>query len=335
MKKFFFLLFIMGGIAGLPSVILAQSATLSLVPAAGTVQTGQLVTVTVMVNTGGAQVNAVGVYFTYPANLLEGIALDTTGSALDTFTPEKTVAGGRVVFAAAKQPPPLLGFQKLFSATFRAKSSLGSAQLAFTSDSAVLTHGESKNILNLAGSGSAVFQIVAPPPGVPTPPPAPTPQPTPSPTPLTPAELAISDIRAKKLSEESVLLSWKTSEATKAQVNYGPSSRQDHAFSVLDGAVVTEHSLVLSDVSFLEDYSLEIIGMDARGNQVKAESLVLAELLEEESEPTSPEPAGGEIAIGGFEIRPSMLFIFVLLPILVILLAGFLMFRRIRAQREG
>ena len=81
----------LGGILASSQVAFAQNASLYFVPSTGTVVPGQTLTVQVMVNTGGAQVNAVGAYFTYPDTLLEGLSIDTTGSVLDTFTPEKTV----------------------------------------------------------------------------------------------------------------------------------------------------------------------------------------------------------------------------------------------------
>lgn len=331
MKKFFFFILAIVGVAVVPSVIFAQTATLSFLPAIGTVQAGQFLTVTIMLNTGGAQVNAVGVYFTYPENLLEGISLDTTGSGLDTFTPERTVGSGKVAFSGGKLPPPLVGLHKLFSVTFRAKSTLQSAQLAFTGDSGVLTHGESKNILNLAGSAPATFQIVAASP-VPPPSPTPTPTPTPASTPSAPAEFVISDIKAEKLSEESVRLSWKTSQPTKGSVNYGPRTKEEYLFSVVSGVLASEHSFVLSDVNVKEDYRLEIIGRDEQGNQAKAENLILSALLQKEDESVPLVPSNGEVTVEGFKIPSSMLLLFVGLPILVVLLVIFLIVWRMRAR---
>src|SRR3989344_450478 len=160
MKLFLFAVLFLGGILAGSQVAFAQNASLYFVPSTGTVVPGQTLTVQVMVNTGGAQVNAVGAYFTYPDTLLEGRSIDTTGSVLITFTPEKTVGGGEVRFAAGKLPPPFSGIHKLFSVTFRARSSLGTANLAFTGDSAILTVGTAGIFLALQPPGSGYFKLV-------------------------------------------------------------------------------------------------------------------------------------------------------------------------------
>src|SRR3989344_3419284 len=284
MKLFLFAVLFLGGILASSQVAFAQNASLYFVPSTGTVVPGQTLTVQVMVNTGGAQVNAVGAYFTYPDTLLEGRSIDTTGSVLITFTPEKTVGGGEVRFAAGKLPPPFSGIHKLFSVTFRARSSLGTANLAFTGDSAILTDGDSRNIFSSATSGIGVFQVsqsAAPPPSTPTPSPTPTqPGPTPAPgvdpvpspppaggpapPPIGAGLLFLANIDAQT-SDEGVLVSWDTSLPANAQVRYGETQNTEYHSSVVDAEYRSDHSILLSGVKLSDDYAFQVIGIDEAG----------------------------------------------------------------------
>src|SRR3989344_2117136 len=242
------LLLVFVGIFGLAEDIFAQqTATLFFSPSSQSIQAGSTFTVTVMVNTGGQQVNAVAAYFSYPVDKLQALQVTTTGSLL---------------------PPP-------------------------------------------------------PPTGGSTPPSSPQNE-----------ELAISDIRAERVSGQSVLLSWKTNEETKGQVNYGPTrqlaEQDEYPFSMLDGIFALEHSFSLSRVEPPEDYSLEIVATDESGNQAKTGRLVLSELLTEETTSPGTQEAGRGLEIAGFPIS-SPLFLAILLPIgAVVLLAVFLLVRRKR-----
>lgn len=339
MKKFLFSCAVFVGLFVFISPVFGQTATLYFVPSANTVSAGQTFRVTVMVNTQGQQVNAVAAYFTYPSDKVDALVSDTVGSAMTLIAepqPGNPVGvNGKVLISGGTPTPGFSGIQKIASVNFRVKpAATGSIAFVFTSDAAVLRNSDNQNILSLPTSGTARFQIVA---GSPLPPPTPPIAPPPEGTPPPPAfaELTISDIKAEKLSEGGILLSWKTSQPTKGSVHYGPSSQEDYEFSVIDGFLTTEHSLVLSEVDIQEDYSLEIIGVNEQGNQVKKENLVLAELLVEKGEPTPLLPVDEQIEIGGFEIRPSMLLLFVGLPILVVLLLVFLIFWRMRSKVGG
>ena len=339
MKHLFFLPFLFFAFFVFPSSAWAQTATLLFSPATQTVQQGGLFTVTVMVNSGAEQVNAAAVYFDYPQDLLEAVRLDTAGSILGIFAPDNAFGGGKIKFSGGKIPPPFSGVQKLFSVVFRAKS-LGAAHLAFTSDSAVLTQAENRNILSLSGSGSASFHIVA---AAPVTPPTPITPPTPVPAPFTPPPtpdgFTISDIRAEKLSADSVRVSWTTSEEARGQVNWGPRAQENYEFSVHDGTLTREHSFILNNVRESEDYSLEIISYNTAGNEVREEQLVLADLFQEQvPPPAAPDESPAtpaEFEIGGFQIRSPLLVVFVGLPLFVILLVAFLVFQRMRSRVEG
>jgi len=328
------LLLVFVGIFGLAEDVFAQqTATLFFSPSSQSIQAGSTFTVTVMVNTGGQQVNAVAAYFSYPVDKLQALQVTTTGSVLQ-FVAESTAGGGQVRIAGGSPTPGFLGTQRIGQVQFRAMSTLGSAQLSWSSDSAVLTDQGNQNILNIAASPSATFQITASQgDGSLLPPPPPTGGSTPPSSPQN-EELAISDIRAERVSGQSVLLSWKTNEETKGQVNYGPTrqlaEQDEYPFSMLDGIFALEHSFSLSRVEPPEDYSLEIVATDESGNQAKTGRLVLSELLTEETTSPGTQEAGRGFEIAGFTIS-SPLFLAILLPIgAVVLLAVFLLVRRKR-----
>src|SRR3989344_473814 len=340
MKKFLFCFSVLVAVFAFAQSASAQTATLFFSPVSQTLRPGAIFTVTVMVNTGGQQVNAVAAYFTYPADKLEAIQVDTTGSVMQ-FKAEATASGGQGRISGGSPTPGFLGSQVLGSVQFRVLQSLGTATLSFTADSAVLTDAGNQNILSIPASGIATFQI-APTPTDGTP--SPTPQtpppvggtPSPSVSPTSP-ELTISDVRAEILPQESVRLSWKTSGATKGQVYYGFREKEDYPFFILDGVLTTEHSFILSNIKQPAEYALEIVGIDTSGNQVRTDRLILSGLFTtEELQPSkAPEIGAKGFEVGGFTIHLSAFLMFVLLPGLVVLLVAFLLFRRMKARAGG
>jgi hypothetical protein len=104
-------------------------------------------------------------------------------------------------------------------------------------------------------------------------------------------------------------------------------------FSVLDGSLTTNHSIVLTDVRARAGYSFQILGFDEFGEKVQSEVVGYVGLTDSLVPPSQGQDGGFEI--GGFEIRPSMLVLFVGLPLLVLLLAAFLLFQRMRSRIEG
>lgn len=324
---------IFGPPAGGLSIASAQNAVLYFVPTSSTVSPGQTFRVQVMVDTKGEFVNAVAAYFMYPADKLDALFVDRTGSAMTLFAEDKALLG-RVDISGGTPTPGFLGIQKIASVDFRVKESypLSPATLNFLSDAAILRNSDNQNILNLGSSGKATFLIVqtAPPlPSTPTPTPTPISQPDPSPQ---PAAITISDIRAEELGEGNVRVSWNTSEETAGAVHYGVLSQGTYKFSVFDGEFVKEHLFVLSNIELQEGYSLEIVGVDRNGKEIKAERLDLEELLDQQGQQKPSRVVEGGIEIGGFEIRFPILIAFVLLPMLVILAIAFMLFSRMRAR---
>jgi len=325
MKKLLICFIVLVGVFAFGQNASAQTATLSFSPSSQTLQTGALFTVTVMVNTGGQQVNAVAAYFTYPADKLEALQVNTSGSVMK-FSAEATAGGGQVRISGGSPTPGVVGFQQVGSVQFRVLRP-GAATLSFTPDSAALTDVGNQNILNIPASLVATFQIVASPPSSPIPSPTGeppiTPLPSPTDKPVSLLKLAISDVRAEILTQDSVRLSWRTNAEAKGQVYYGPRSQEDYPFFILDGILAAEHSFVLSNIEHPEEYALEIVGIDAFGNQVRTERLLLPELVEKEKQPSGvPGVTNSELTIG----------MFVLFPVLISLLVAFVFFRRMKAR---
>lgn len=344
MRYFSFLLvFLFLGIFGFFSMVSAQNATLYFVPASSAVSPGQTFRVQVMVDTKGEAVNAVAAYFMYPADKFDALAVDRTGSAMTLFAEDKAAAG-RVDISGGTPTPGFSGIQKIASVDFRVKPAVtGVAILSFLSDAAILRNSDNQNILNLGSSGKANFQIAAvssplpPPPLPPTPPPAggPTPTPIPTPSPVGGFEeaLVISDIAVEpeENSDGDIVVSWKTNRPANSQIMYGTS--KEYEFSVLDGSLTTDHSIVLTGVSpqaARAGYSFQILAFDESGGKAQSE-------IEEYIGPTDSLVPPSQIQnigfeVGGFEIRLPFLIAFILLPIAVVVVIALVLFSRARAR---
>lgn len=318
-------------------------ATLFFLPGMVTVAQNQTVWMDVMVNTGGQKANAMAASFSYPVDKMEILEVSTAGSETLTTIVAPSVFGGGKAKIAGGSADGFSGVKKVASVRLQAKVSSGTATLTFLGDSAVLLEANSSNIFSLVSSTGGVINFRPPlaPTPIPTPTPTPTSTPQPVPSPVAPqpspqpSGLTISDIRAERVSDESVLISWKTNEETSGQVNYGPTSQDDYAFSVLDSSFANEHSLLLLNVKSSEDYSFEIIGLDKAGQRIQEGRLALADFLVQQVQQKPFEVVEGQVEIGGFEIRFPLLVIFVLLPVLVVLLVAFLLFQRMRSRVEG
>jgi len=298
----------------------AQSGTLYFLPASGTFVPGQTFSVTIMVDTKGENVNAIGAYFSYPQNELEVLGVDTTGSVMTLFA-EQQGGGGKVDISGGKPTPGFSGIQKIASVSFRVKVSSGVATLTFDQSSAVLRDSDNQNILSLSSSGKGVytFGTVSAPPQPPQPPPVPPPQPSEK------ESLMISDITVSRATEDRVIVSWKTNREANSRIDYGQTV--DYDFSILDGELTIDHSLFLSDGMASDDYHLRITSIDSMDNAVVTEDLLVSSLPETLVKPP-PQEQDGET-----EPRLPIWILFVILPI-VILFAIILLFMRKRQRQE-
>lgn len=173
-------LFVLAGVV-LPAAPARAAGGFSMSPNGGSYQVGNTVSVTIRVDTGSEETNAVTAEFTYPANLLEYVGTDATGSNFNVAAAEK--GGNGLVHYSRGANDPVKGNLLVQKANFRVIGS-GTATLQFTNDTiAVSIKDHSTNVATAKGSAS--FGLAAAPsnPGPqPAPPQAPKPAPKPAPT---------------------------------------------------------------------------------------------------------------------------------------------------------
>lgn len=171
-------LFVLAG-AVLPAAPVRAAGGFSMNPSGGDYQVGSTLSVTIRVDTGSEETNAVTAEFTYPANLLEYIGTDATGSNFNVAAAEK--GGNGLVQFSRGANDPVKGNLLVQKANFRVIGS-GNASLQFTNDTiAVSIKDHSTNVATAKGSAS--FGLTAAPsnPGPIVAPPQP-----PKPAPKTP-----------------------------------------------------------------------------------------------------------------------------------------------------
>jgi hypothetical protein len=159
---------------------LAASASMYLTPASGTYAAGSTLTVTVRINTGGDNVNAVQADLTYPTSKLTFQSVDATASAFDISAP--TSGGNGAVSIARGKIGNVTGDAEVAKVKFTVLNSAGSAAITVNSSSVVARSSDSTNILVNRTGGTYTIPAAA----TPTPTPAKTPTPTPKVTAKTP-----------------------------------------------------------------------------------------------------------------------------------------------------
>jgi hypothetical protein len=156
----------------------AGAASLYLNPASGTYTTGQVVSVQIMVNTGGQPVNAVQADFTYPASKLQFSSIDGTGSVMSIDA--SSTGGNGSVSIARGNTSAYTGTGLLATVRFTALAS-GSAPLTFSASSAVVRSTDNTNVLGTMTGAN--YTLASPATPTPTPTPTPTAAKTPTPAP--------------------------------------------------------------------------------------------------------------------------------------------------------
>jgi hypothetical protein len=125
-----------------------------LLPDAVTYPANTQFTVTIRENSGTTAVNAVSAEFTYPTNLVDFVSLDTSTTPFTTVAKTDTAVPGVISIerGTAGGAAPLVGDQIIGTATFRTKTTAGSAALAFTTNTLLLRSDDSSNIVGPATS---------------------------------------------------------------------------------------------------------------------------------------------------------------------------------------
>lgn len=137
--------FIMAGVvAGLLLLrsFAAGSANLYITPATTTVDVNNNVTMNVMLDTAGGQVDAAQIFISYDPGKLQYVSADFNGTSLNDFPQTPTVGSGEVSFIKISFTPQS-GNLLLAKLTFKAIAGSGSTQLAHTASSEAAYQGNS------------------------------------------------------------------------------------------------------------------------------------------------------------------------------------------------
>jgi hypothetical protein len=165
-----------------------DAAKVKLVPSSTSVAPNQDFTVEVRMNSGTVEVNAIQADFSYPADKLQFVSIDGTGSAFTTEAPS-TGAAGKVSIARGNIQP-VSGDKLVAKVTFKALAA-GSAQLSFVNGTALLKASDNTDIIGgltntagttiTVGTGGNPNPNPNPPAPNPNPPNPPGPNPNPNP----------------------------------------------------------------------------------------------------------------------------------------------------------
>jgi hypothetical protein len=118
--------------------------------------TGQTLTVQIRENSGTSTVNAVQANFSYPANQLKFNGIDAGSSAFSIAAPS-TGNSGKVSIARGSTTA-ISGDQLIATVSFTVLSGNGTASLAFTTGSALVTSTDHKNLVDTLGTAAYHLQ---------------------------------------------------------------------------------------------------------------------------------------------------------------------------------
>src|SRR3989344_4493429 len=184
----------------------SAAGRLYLSPSSLTVSQGSSFSVAVRVNTGGSKVDAAQANLSYPTDKLDYLGVSYGGTAFE-IQAESSGGGGKVKMGratiSAKSGDLLVG-----TITFRARVSLGSASVSFTSG----TEADKGGSVVVSATSGATYSFKA----------APAP---PKPKPKDKTAPKISDLKITNLTKTSATVVWKTNENSDSLVDWGPSKK--------------------------------------------------------------------------------------------------------------
>lgn len=229
--------FVLAG-AALPTSSAQAAGGFSFAPNLGNYPVGSQLTVTIKADTGSEETNAVTAEFTYPANLLEYVSSDATGSNFNVVAAEK--GGNGLVHFSRGANDPVKGSLTVQRATFRVIGS-GTATLQFTDDTiAVSVKDHSTNVAT--ARGTATFGLTAA--SNPQPQPAPPQPPQPPAKPQAPQRIVtkVTPITANNTPAEPIGLTNNELIELTAPIDVQPATIQSDGISkveyYLDGKLV-------------------------------------------------------------------------------------------------
>lgn len=231
-----------------PLTVYADTATLYLSPASGSVSKGSILTVSVRENSGNEPVNSVQANLSYPANLLDFVSISSS-SAWGVVA--QNSGGGGSVQIARGALPAVSGDQLVASVRFRAKTDSGTASINFASDSAVVSASSNKDVKSGERGSSYTLKASAPAP-------AEVPKDTSPPT--------ITKVETTEITTTTAVITWTTSEPATSEVTYGPS--QKYGIAAADTNTVTDHKVTLSSplITPGTKYHFMVKSVDPAGN---------------------------------------------------------------------
>lgn len=156
----------------------AKAALLYFSPSSGNHTAGNILNVSVLVNTQGQAINNADATIRFPANLLEVVSISKTGSIFSLWVEEPVFSNtaGTINLNGGLPTPGFTGSAgRVVTVAFRMKAA-GSASLVFTSGAVRANDGFGTDVLS--SMGTATFTV--------SPAPVPVPPPTPEPTLVSP-----------------------------------------------------------------------------------------------------------------------------------------------------
>lgn len=228
--------FVLAG-AALPVSNAQAAGGFSFTPNAGNYPVGSSLSVTIRVDTGTEETNAVTAEFTYPADLLEYVSSDATGSNFDILAAEK--GGNGLVHFSRGASDPVKGNLLVQKANFRVIGT-GMATLRFTDDT-IAVQAQDNTTDVATGKGTASFGLTAATtnPGTA---PQPAPQPPAKPSTSTRIVTKVTPITTNNTSAEPIGLANNDLIELTAPIDVQPATIQSDGISkveyYLDGKLV-------------------------------------------------------------------------------------------------
>lgn len=142
--------------------VMADAATLRVIPSTGSVSSGETISVAVTISSSDQAMNAAEGVVTFPTNLLQVVSVSKSGSVLGLWVQEPTYSNtvGTVNFEGIALNPGYTGSNgTVLTITFRARAE-GSAPLSIADASVLANDGNGTEILTSSSGGT--ISIVAP-----------------------------------------------------------------------------------------------------------------------------------------------------------------------------
>jgi hypothetical protein len=174
----------------LPTKVSSVEATLTFNPQSQNVILSESFSIRILLNTDGVAVNRVLAKVSYPANLITPQSINYNNSFVSLWYQNNIgQTPGQLILEGGVSGNGVTGNNLEMATVNFDTTSAGTAQISFSSDSAVYQESDGLNILSAFSSGTITIEEVTPSPSptnAPTPTRTPIPMPSASPTDLTP-----------------------------------------------------------------------------------------------------------------------------------------------------